>query len=348
MIRIRLRGIQILFYPAALPLSRQALPPGSFVATVGGSAHAGASLTPVARLRWCWPTCLLGDTFAELAAAFGISTATAWRYVIETVALLAARAPKPHQALAKATGAGHAYLVIDGTLISPSTGAPRTARSTPASSSACSTQASVMPSFHRWWIQAMNGSGLVSRLVGLDQQLAYVGFAGEPLHGRAVQAERPADRAEGVPGRQQLVHGGVAFPGLGDQAALASTHPAARPARPVARAGRLGRAARRRRRALREYPGLVFEAAAVGDDRLLGVSGQVVPQVPAVGELTVPSCCGAFGDPVPEELPQPVTTATRNGSAANFVIMVNKTLKRQMYGRASFELLRTLVILRPT
>jgi hypothetical protein len=32
-----------------------------------------------------------GETFAELAAGFGIGTATAWRYVTETVALLAAR-----------------------------------------------------------------------------------------------------------------------------------------------------------------------------------------------------------------------------------------------------------------
>jgi hypothetical protein len=32
-----------------------------------------------------------GDPFAELAAGFGIGTATAWRYVSETVALLAAR-----------------------------------------------------------------------------------------------------------------------------------------------------------------------------------------------------------------------------------------------------------------
>ena len=30
-----------------------------------------------------------GETFAELAAGFGVSTATAWRYVTETVALLA-------------------------------------------------------------------------------------------------------------------------------------------------------------------------------------------------------------------------------------------------------------------
>ena len=35
-----------------------------------------------------------GETVAELAAGFGIGTAAAWRCVTETVALLAARAPK--------------------------------------------------------------------------------------------------------------------------------------------------------------------------------------------------------------------------------------------------------------
>jgi len=58
-----------------------------------------------------------GDTFAELAAGFGIGTATAWRYVTETVALLASRAPKLRRALTSAKNAGHGYVVIDGTLI---------------------------------------------------------------------------------------------------------------------------------------------------------------------------------------------------------------------------------------
>src|SRR5215831_14493322 len=58
-----------------------------------------------------------GETFADLAAGFGIGTATAWRHVSETVALLAARAPKLRQALTGAKNAGHAYVVIDGTLI---------------------------------------------------------------------------------------------------------------------------------------------------------------------------------------------------------------------------------------
>jgi hypothetical protein len=43
-----------------------------------------------------------GGTFAELAAGFGIGTATARRYVTETVGLLAARSPKLCKALAKA------------------------------------------------------------------------------------------------------------------------------------------------------------------------------------------------------------------------------------------------------
>jgi hypothetical protein len=56
-----------------------------------------------------------GETFAELAAGFGIGTA--WRYVSETVGLLAGRSPKLREALAKAKEARHAYVVIDGILI---------------------------------------------------------------------------------------------------------------------------------------------------------------------------------------------------------------------------------------
>ena len=58
-----------------------------------------------------------GETFAELAAGFGVGIATAWRYVNETVALLAARAPKLRKAVRDAKKAGYAYVVLDGTLI---------------------------------------------------------------------------------------------------------------------------------------------------------------------------------------------------------------------------------------
>ena len=58
-----------------------------------------------------------GETFAELAAGFGVGRTTAWRYVNETVELLAARAPKLRAAVRDANRAGHACVVLDGTLI---------------------------------------------------------------------------------------------------------------------------------------------------------------------------------------------------------------------------------------
>jgi hypothetical protein len=58
-----------------------------------------------------------GETGAEIAAGFGVGTSSAWRYVNETVALLAVRAPKLRTAVRDAKKAGHAYVVVDGTLI---------------------------------------------------------------------------------------------------------------------------------------------------------------------------------------------------------------------------------------
>jgi hypothetical protein len=58
-----------------------------------------------------------GETSGELAAGFAVGTTTAWRYVQETVALLATKAPKLRQAVRAATKAGYAYVVLDGTLI---------------------------------------------------------------------------------------------------------------------------------------------------------------------------------------------------------------------------------------
>ncbi|GAA3243988.1 hypothetical protein GCM10010468_82100 [Actinocorallia longicatena] len=58
-----------------------------------------------------------GETFAEAGAGFEVSTATAWRYVEETVALLSARSPKLAAALKKAKKDGLTHLILDGTLI---------------------------------------------------------------------------------------------------------------------------------------------------------------------------------------------------------------------------------------
>jgi DDE superfamily endonuclease len=109
----------MLFYRAALPLSRKTL---TFVSGII-RRHRASIGSPWRKLN-CGQQALLvlvylrkGDTFAVVAAGFGVSTATAWRYVNETVALLAARAPKLRKAVRDAGKAGHAYVVLDGTLI---------------------------------------------------------------------------------------------------------------------------------------------------------------------------------------------------------------------------------------
>lgn len=58
-----------------------------------------------------------GETYEQVAAGFGVSIATAWRYVEEAVELLAARAPTLRAALKAAKTAGITYLILDGTLI---------------------------------------------------------------------------------------------------------------------------------------------------------------------------------------------------------------------------------------
>lgn len=78
-------------------ISRGKYTPGSISSGTGDSSNLRAdhhrSTIPVQILLVL--ACLRKDeTFAELIAGFGINTATAWRYLTGTVALLAARAPK--------------------------------------------------------------------------------------------------------------------------------------------------------------------------------------------------------------------------------------------------------------
>jgi len=109
----------MLFYRAALPLSRQTL---SYVAGIIRRRRAAIGscwrkLNPGRQALLVLVHLRKGETLAELGAGFGLGTATAWRYVTETVRLLAARAPKLAPALRAAKKAGHAFVVIDGTLI---------------------------------------------------------------------------------------------------------------------------------------------------------------------------------------------------------------------------------------
>src|SRR6266700_4563368 len=94
------RGFDV-FYPAALPLSRQAL---DYTAGII-RRHRKKIGSPWRKLNPGRQALLVlaclrrGETFAELAAGFGIGTATAWRYVTQTVPLPAARSPKLRKAL---------------------------------------------------------------------------------------------------------------------------------------------------------------------------------------------------------------------------------------------------------
>ncbi len=58
-----------------------------------------------------------GDTYARLAAGFGVGIATAYRYVRETVDLLAAQAPSLTAALWRLAWTHNNYAILDGTVI---------------------------------------------------------------------------------------------------------------------------------------------------------------------------------------------------------------------------------------
>lgn len=109
----------MLFYRAALRLSHQTL------RYVSGliRRHPRQRCSAWRRLT-CGQQALMvlvylrrGESFAEVGAGFGVSTSTAWRYVTDTVDLLAERAPKLRAALRVARGHGMAFVVLDGTLI---------------------------------------------------------------------------------------------------------------------------------------------------------------------------------------------------------------------------------------
>jgi DDE superfamily endonuclease/Helix-turn-helix of DDE superfamily endonuclease len=116
---ITARGFCMLFYRAALPLSSRTLnyAAGIIRRHLKPIGSRWRRLNPGRQAMLVLVYLRKGDTYPELAAAFEAGLATAWRYAGETTALLAARAPKLRQAVRDAKRAGHAYAVIDGTLI---------------------------------------------------------------------------------------------------------------------------------------------------------------------------------------------------------------------------------------
>jgi hypothetical protein len=109
----------VLFYRAALPLSSQTrnYTAGIVRRHLKALGSRWRKLNPGQQALLVLAYLRKGETFAQLAAGFGIGRTTAWRYVNEVVELLAARAPKLRQAVRDAKRAGHAYVILDGTLI---------------------------------------------------------------------------------------------------------------------------------------------------------------------------------------------------------------------------------------
>ncbi|WP_017611029.1 IS5/IS1182 family transposase [Nocardiopsis xinjiangensis] len=109
----------MLFYRACLPLSRRTLN----LAARTIAAHRKATGTRWRRLDPAQQALLVlvhlhkGEPFTTLAAGFGVSTTTAWRYVREAVRLLAGLAPSLEAALRRARRKGWTLVIVDGTLI---------------------------------------------------------------------------------------------------------------------------------------------------------------------------------------------------------------------------------------
>jgi hypothetical protein len=99
----------MLFYRAALPLSHQTL---TFVSDLLRTHRREAGsvwrkLNPGQQALLVLVYLRKGEPFAEVGAGFAVSTTTCWRYVNETVELLAARAPKLRAAVGEGEAAGH-------------------------------------------------------------------------------------------------------------------------------------------------------------------------------------------------------------------------------------------------
>jgi hypothetical protein len=108
----------MLFYRAALPLSSRALnyAAGIIRRHMKAIGSRWRKLNPGQEALLVLAYLRRGETFARLAAGSGTGRTTAWRYVNETVDLPAARAPEPGKAARDAKRAGHAYVIVDGTL----------------------------------------------------------------------------------------------------------------------------------------------------------------------------------------------------------------------------------------
>jgi hypothetical protein len=95
-LHIDYQGLPLLFYRAALPLSSRTLnyAAGIIRRHLKAIGSRWRKLNPGQEALLVLAYLRKGETFEQLAAGFGVGRTTAWRYVNETVELLADRAPK--------------------------------------------------------------------------------------------------------------------------------------------------------------------------------------------------------------------------------------------------------------
>jgi hypothetical protein len=114
--RVR-QELRVLVYPSSIDLSsrtlrhltRQLAARQREIGTRWRRLTAGRqALLALAHLR-------CGDTYAQLAAGFGIGIATVYRYIREAIEVLAALAPSVAEVMR--TASAKAYVILDGTLL---------------------------------------------------------------------------------------------------------------------------------------------------------------------------------------------------------------------------------------
>ncbi|GAB7051234.1 hypothetical protein JCM9534A_63600 [Catenuloplanes indicus JCM 9534] len=107
----------VLSYPATISLSTRTL--NHLTGHIRRHRHQQRSrwrrLTPRDQALLALAHLRNGDTYTRLAAGFGIGVTTAWRYVQEAIALLAAAAPDLATAMDRIRR--YPYVILDGTLI---------------------------------------------------------------------------------------------------------------------------------------------------------------------------------------------------------------------------------------
>lgn len=109
----------MLSYPASLPLPREYV---SYTAELiwrhrCSIGSVWRKLKPGRQALLVLVHLFKNDTFAEVAAGFGVGTTTAWRYVQETVALLAEQAPSLVEALWRSAWSNSNFVFLDGTVV---------------------------------------------------------------------------------------------------------------------------------------------------------------------------------------------------------------------------------------